>query len=179
MMCGVEANTVLGISWNTASLGVRGSSGEAPLSTSNRLTNSASSTAAIGPLFCGASRSSRVSTHTVEIEIPESCDVDRAGETVEIDVSEDEYVLDAATEMGIDLPASCRQGWCTTCAADLLDGEVDQSDSQRYYDVDEAASFTLICTATPQSPLHIRACQHDAILDHRAEHDLPPGTSKQ
>jgi ferredoxin len=120
-----------------------------------------------------------MNSYTVEIDIPDGCDVEQAGETVTIDVNEDEYILDAASDTGINLPSRCRQGWCTTCAADLIEGKIDQSDSRRYYDVDEEADFTLTCTATPQSDLHIRACQYDAILDHRAEHDLPPGKSKR
>ncbi|HET7324175.1 MAG TPA: 2Fe-2S iron-sulfur cluster-binding protein [Halococcus sp.] len=120
-----------------------------------------------------------MSSHTVAIEIPAECDVEQAGETVEIEVPENQYVLDAAYDAGIDLPSSCRQGWCTTCASKLEAGEVDQSDSRRYYDVDEEADFSLICTAKACSDLHIRACQHDEILDHRAAHDLPPGNSKR
>ena len=94
-------------------------------------------------------------------------------------MSEDDYVLDVARASGIWLPADCRQGWCTTCAAELLSGEVDQSDARRYYDVDEEAGLVLICTARPRSDLRLRACQHDRMLDHRTEHDLPPGRSKR
>lgn len=120
-----------------------------------------------------------MSRYTVRIEIPSACDVEQAGETVTIDVDETEYVLAAARAAGIWLPANCQQGWCTTCAARLLEGEVDQSHSKRYYEVDDREGFTLICTARPRSDLRIRACQHATMLDHRAAHDLPPGNAKQ
>lgn len=113
------------------------------------------------------------------IDLPADCDLEQAGETVEIDVDESEYVLAAARERGVWLPADCQQGWCTTCAAELLAGEVDQSDARRYYDTDEAAGLILPCTAKPRSDLRIRACQYDAMLDRRAEHDQPPGRSKR
>lgn len=117
--------------------------------------------------------------YTVEIEVPSGVDLDRAGETVAIDVDESEYVLAAARREGLWLPADCQQGWCTTCAAELLDGEVDQSDARRTYDVDDEADLVLPCTAKPRSDLRIRSHQHEAMLDHRAEHDLPPGKSKR
>ena len=117
--------------------------------------------------------------HEVVVEIPDGCDVEQAGETVIIDVHEDEYVLAAARAAGVWLPADCQQGWCTTCAAELRSGDVDQSDARRYYTVDEKAGFSLICTARPRSDLRIRACQQEAMLEHRAAHDLPPGRSKR
>ncbi len=120
-----------------------------------------------------------VSSYTVALEIPEDCEMEQAGEVVEIEVSEDEYVLAAARDTGIWLPADCQQGWCTTCAAELLEGDIDQSDARRYFEADEEADMILSCTAKPRSDLRIRACQHEAMLDHRAEHDLPPGNAKR
>lgn len=120
-----------------------------------------------------------MTSYRVEISLPEDCDMEQAGETVAIEVDESEYVLAAARREGVWLPADCQQGWCTTCAAELLEGAVDQSDARRYYDVDEAADLILPCTARPRSDLRIRACQYDEMLDHRAEHDLPPGRSKR
>ena len=117
-------------------------------------------------------------TYRVEIVVPEDADSDRAGETVEIEVGEEEYVLAAARNQGLWLPADCQQGWCTTCAAELLEGEVDQSDAKRYYEVDDDEDMILICTAKPRSDLRIRSHQHREMLEHRAEHDKPPGKSK-
>ncbi len=117
-------------------------------------------------------------TYTVEIEVPEDVDSDHAGETVTVDVGADEYVLPAAREAGLWLEADCQQGWCTRCAARLLEGDVDQSDARRYYEVDEEADFVLTCTAKPLSDLRLRAFRYDEILEHRAAHDLPPGRSK-
>ncbi len=120
-----------------------------------------------------------MSRYTVEIEVPEDCDVEEAGETVVIDVSDDEYVLAAARNRGIWLPADCQQGWCTTCAGELLSGEVDQSDARRYYDEDREGDMILTCTAKPCSDLEIEGCQYEEMMEHRAKHDKPPGRSKR
>ena len=120
-----------------------------------------------------------MSSYTVVIEVPEDCEMAEAGTTVELEVDESEYVLAAAREVGVWLPADCQQGWCTTCAAELLEGEVDQSNAQRYFESDAEADLILPCTAKPRSDLRIRACRYDEMLDHRAEHDKPPGRSKR
>lgn len=120
-----------------------------------------------------------MSTYDVDVEVPADCGIDAAGESVSIAVDESESVLSAACDAGVWLPADRQQGWCTTCAGALLSGEVDQSRARRYYDVDREAGLILTCTARPRSDLVIRACQHDAMLDHRAAHDLPPGRSKR
>lgn len=118
-----------------------------------------------------------MATHDVTIEVPADCGIDgvEAGASVTIQVDGGEYVLAAARAQGIWLPADCQQGWCTTCAGELLSGEVDQSDAVRYYDVDREADLVLLCVAKPLSDCRVRACRQEAMEDHRAEHDLPPG----
>lgn len=117
-------------------------------------------------------------SYTVEIVVPEDAELEEAGETISLEVEADEHVLAVARREGLWLPADCQKGWCITCAARLLEGEVDQTNARRYYDVDEKEGFILPCTAKPRSDLRIECCQYDEMLRHRADHDKPPGRSK-
>eukprot|EP00803_Ostreobium_quekettii_P006665 evm.model.scf_1711.3 EVM.evm.TU.scf_1711.3 scf_1711:12739-13965(+) len=50
------------------------------------------------------------------------------GQSVSVDLPCDQYILDAAEEQGIDLPATCRGGICGSCVARVVEGGVDMSD---------------------------------------------------
>jgi ring-1,2-phenylacetyl-CoA epoxidase subunit PaaE len=74
------------------------------------------------------------------------------GKSHQLAIGDDDKVLDAALEAGLDLPYSCRGGVCCTCRAKVLEGKVamEKNFTLEQWEVDKG--FVLTCQARPLTP---------------------------
>lgn len=96
-------------------------------------------------------------TYTIEIQ--------HQGKSYTIAVPEDQTVLSVAQANGLDLPSSCNAGVCTTCAAQLLEGTVDQSEGMGVSPELQAQGYALLCVSYPRSDLKIETEKEDVVYE--------------
>jgi ferredoxin len=94
-------------------------------------------------------------TYTVEIN--------HEGKIETIQVSESQTILQAALDTGIELPYSCSAGVCTTCAAKISSGEVEQGDGMGVSPELQAEGYALLCVAYPRSDIKLESSKEEEV----------------
>jgi ferredoxin len=96
-------------------------------------------------------------------------------------VSERRPLLDSLREQGVVLPYGCKYGGCITCAAKLVDGEIDQRAQKALNNRQINDGYVILCVARPVTDctLEIGVESHDKLyrnpfLDPLAPHELKP-----
>ena len=73
------------------------------------------------------------------------------GQQWDFDMGQHEFVLDAASNQGLDLPYSCKGGMCNTCRAKLVKGEVEMEVNYALYPDEVEAGYILTCQSRPKT----------------------------
>ncbi len=98
----------------------------------------------------------------------------QGGQCFEVDG--DEPLLDTLEQQGVSLPYGCRYGGCISCAAKLLDGELDQSDGVALNGRQINDGYVLLCVARPLSDctLDVGVESHDKLYRNPFQSPLRP-----
>lgn len=95
--------------------------------------------------------------HTIRVH-------DRSTDTIHtLQVPEDRYILQSAETQGVELPFSCRNGACTTCAVRVLSGEIYQPEAMGLSPELRDRGYALLCVSYPRSDLVIETQDEDEV----------------
>ncbi|GAA6623193.1 2Fe-2S iron-sulfur cluster-binding protein [Scytonema sp. NUACC26] len=98
-------------------------------------------------------------TYTVRVR-------DRAKNIVHtLQVPDDRYILHTAEKQGVELPFSCRNGACTTCAVRVLSGEIYQPEAVGLSPELRKKGYALLCVSYARSDLEVETQDEDEVYE--------------
>mmetsp|Transcript_10456 Transcript_10456/g.43593 ORF Transcript_10456/g.43593 Transcript_10456/m.43593 type:complete len:171 (-) Transcript_10456:158-670(-) len=87
----------------------------------------------------------------------------KTGEVYTADVPEDRYILYYLAEQGMEMPAQCRNGCCTTCAVKVNSGEVHQPEALGLLKEMKEKGYALMCVSYPRSDIDATTQDEDEV----------------
>lgn len=98
-------------------------------------------------------------THIVKVR-------DRAtGKHYIVEVPEDRYILQTAEQQDAKLPFLCRNGACTSCAAKVISGELEQPEAMGLSPKLKEQGYALLCVSYPRSDLEVETQDEDEVYE--------------
>jgi ferredoxin len=82
-----------------------------------------------------------------------------------LQVPADRYILHAVENQGTQLPFSCRNGACTTCAVRILAGEIYQPEAVGLSQKLRDKGYALLCVSYPRSDLEVETQDEDEVYE--------------
>lgn len=98
-------------------------------------------------------------SHRIEIHYRQ------AGDRYCVNVPEDRYILQSAENQGVDIPFSCRNGACTTCAVRVVSGELHQPEAMGLSPELQRQGYALLCVSYPRSDLVVETQDEDEVYE--------------
>ena len=80
-------------------------------------------------------------------------------------VPADRYILQALENQGGEMPFSCRNGACTTCAVRVLTGDVHQPEAMGLSQKLRDKGYALLCVSYPCSDLEVETQDEDEVYE--------------
>ncbi len=82
-----------------------------------------------------------------------------------VEVADDRYILTSAEAQGVDLPFSCRNGACTSCAVRIISGEIYQPEAMGLSARLREQGYALLCVSYPRSDLEVETQDEDEVYE--------------
>lgn len=82
-----------------------------------------------------------------------------------LQVPEDRYILHTAEKQGADLPFSCRNGACTTCAVRIKSGQIYQPEAMGLSLELRRKGYALLCVSYARSDLEVETQDEDEVYE--------------
>lgn len=89
----------------------------------------------------------------------------QTGTRYTIQVPEDRYILHSGENQGTDLPFSCRNGACTSCAVRIISGEIYQPEAMGLSLELQKKGYALLCVSYPKSDLEVETQDEDEVYE--------------
>jgi ferredoxin len=89
----------------------------------------------------------------------------RTKEEYTIPVPDDQYILRSIENLGYDLPFSCRNGACTTCAVRVLEGIINQPEAIGLSPELKEKGYALLCVSYPCSDIEVETQDEDEVYE--------------
>jgi len=100
-----------------------------------------------------------VQTHTIKVRDRQT------GISHTLTVPEDHYILHSGESQGVELPFSCRNGACTTCAVRVISGEIYQPEAVGLSPHLQRQGYALLCVSYARSDLEVETQDEDEVYE--------------
>ena len=101
-------------------------------------------------------------------------------DNIEFEVKGQKPLLQELRDQGVDLPYGCQYGGCITCAAKLLNGEIDQRSQVALNNRQINDGYVILCVAKPKTDctIEIGVESHDKLYRNPFLDPLKPNELK-
>lgn len=89
----------------------------------------------------------------------------QTGQQYLMQVPEDQYILQSIEQEGKELPFSCRNGACTTCAVRIIKGQIYQPEAMGLSLELQKKGYALLCVSYPLSDLEVETQDEDEVYE--------------
>ena len=87
------------------------------------------------------------------------------GKTYQQEVCSNEYILKEFEKRGFELPFSCRNGCCTSCAVKIISGKLNQPEAMGVSQALKNKGYALLCVAKATEDLIVETTYYDEVYE--------------